>query len=195
MIVTLIVACEVGFWVAVLAGLLARYPLRRPRLGAALLIAAPAIDVVLLTLVAVDLLRGGTASWQHGLAAIYIGFSVAFGHQVIAWADVRFAHRFASGPPPVKLSGTAYTIACWKDVLRTIVMVVIAGGVTWGLIALARDGNGTNRSSTRWSFGVSVAFQPSSTTMVWLGSMTIAGSAAAASLPGTIPRISPISAR
>ncbi len=28
--------------------------------------------------------------------------------------------------------------------LRTIVMVVIAGGVTWGLIALARDGNGTD---------------------------------------------------
>ncbi|WP_295776524.1 hypothetical protein [uncultured Microbacterium sp.] len=144
MIVILIVACEVGFWVAVLAGLLARYPLRRPRLGAALLIAAPAIDVMLLILVAVDLLRGGTASWQHGLAAIYIGFSVAFGHQVISWADVRFAHRFASGPPPVRLSGTAYTIACWKDMLRTIVMVVIAGGVTWGLIALARDGNGAD---------------------------------------------------
>lgn len=142
MIVTLIVACEVGFWVAVLAGLIARYPLRRPRLGAALLIAAPVLDVVLLALVAVDLVRGGTASWQHGLAAIYIGFSVAFGHQVIAWADVRCAHRFASGPPPVRLAGRAYTVACWKDVLRTVVMVAIAGGVTGGLIALTR-GSGT----------------------------------------------------
>ncbi|MBN8880821.1 MAG: hypothetical protein J0H73_00705 [Salana multivorans] len=74
----LIVACEVGFWVAILSGLAVRYLLRRPRLGAGLLIAAPVIDVVLLVLVAIDLLRGGTASWEHGLAAIYIGFSVAF---------------------------------------------------------------------------------------------------------------------
>lgn len=81
-----IVVCEVAFWVAVLGGLTARYVLRRPRLGAAMLVAAPVVDLVLLTLVAVDLLRGGTASWHHGLAAIYIGASVAYGHRMIAWA-------------------------------------------------------------------------------------------------------------
>ncbi|GAA3032424.1 hypothetical protein [Microbacterium dextranolyticum] len=139
MILTLIVACEVGFWMAILTGLVVRYPLRRPRLGAALLVSAPVIDVVLLVLVATDLLRGGTASWQHGVAAIYIGFSVAFGHRVIAWADVRFAHRFAGGPAPVRLAGVSYTVACWKDVARTGLMVVIAGGLTWGLIVVAND--------------------------------------------------------
>jgi len=57
-----IVVCEVAFWVAILGGLTARYVLRRPRLGTAMLVAAPLIDLVLLLLVAVDLLGGGTAS-------------------------------------------------------------------------------------------------------------------------------------
>lgn len=29
-----------------------------------------------------------------------IGVSVAFGSRMIGWADERFAHRFAGGPPP-----------------------------------------------------------------------------------------------
>lgn len=62
------------------------------------------IGVVLLALVAVDLLGGGTASWQQGLAAIYIGISVAYGKRMAAWADVRFAHRFAGGPSPERLT-------------------------------------------------------------------------------------------
>lgn len=48
----------------------------------------------------IDLRGGATAGFAHGLAAAYIGFSLAFGHSLIRWADVRFAHRFADGPPP-----------------------------------------------------------------------------------------------
>jgi uncharacterized membrane protein len=107
-----IVACEIAFWVAILGGLITRYLLRRPRAGAAMLVAAPVIDVVLLAVVTVDLLGGGTASWHHGLAAIYIGFSVAYGHRMIAWADVRFTHRFVGGPAPERLSGRRYTARC-----------------------------------------------------------------------------------
>ncbi len=139
MILTLVIACEIAFWVMILAGLGARYLLRRPRLGAALLIAAPVIDVVLLVLVALDLLRGGTASWQHGLAAVYLGFSVAFGRRIIAWTDIRFAHRFAGGPPPQRLTGARYTAKCWQDVLRTLLMAAIAGGIAGGLILLVDD--------------------------------------------------------
>jgi hypothetical protein len=36
-------------------------------------------------------------------APAYLGFSVVFGPSVIRWADARFAHRFAGGPPPVAL--------------------------------------------------------------------------------------------
>ena len=139
MILAAIVLCEVGFWVVLLAGLAVRYLARRPRLGAVLLTLVPAIDLVLLALVAADLLQGGTASWQHGAAAIYIGLSVAFGRQMIAWADVRFAHRFAGGAAPKKLAGREYTAKCWQDVLRTLLMVIIAAAILGTLILVAND--------------------------------------------------------
>lgn len=139
-----IVACEIAFWVAILGGLTTRYLLRRPRLGAAMLVAAPVIDLVLLAVVAVDLLGGGTASWHHGLAAIYIGFSVAYGHRMIAWADVRFTHRFAGGPAPERLSGRRYTARCWGDVLRTGLAVLIAGGIIGALVLVVGDPERTN---------------------------------------------------
>ncbi|TDC58923.1 hypothetical protein E1258_19830 [Micromonospora sp. KC207] len=102
MLVVVVVGCEIGFWVLLVAGLVARYPLRRPRLGAALLVCVPLVDLVLLAVTALDLRRGATADATHGLAAVYLGFSVAFGHSTIRWADQRFAHRFAGGPPPVR---------------------------------------------------------------------------------------------
>ncbi|WP_367127169.1 hypothetical protein [Saccharothrix sp. HUAS TT1] len=101
-LVVVIVACEVGFWVVLGAGLLARYALRRRGLGAALLLCTPVVDVVLLVATVFDLRSGGEAGTAHGLAAIYLGVSVAFGHSMLRWADQRVAHRFAGGPPPVK---------------------------------------------------------------------------------------------
>jgi hypothetical protein len=95
-----IVACEIGFWIVLGAGLLARYGLRRRRLGAVLLLTVPLVDLALLVLTAVDLRSGAEPDLSHGLAALYLGFSVAFGHDLIRWADVRVAHRFAGGPAP-----------------------------------------------------------------------------------------------
>lgn len=107
MIYAVIVACEVGFWVVLVAGLIVRYVLGWPRVGAALLICVPLVDLVLLVTSALDLrYGGGEANFAHGLAAIYLGVSVAWGHSMVRWADVRFAHRFAGGPPPVPPSKT-----------------------------------------------------------------------------------------
>ena len=50
------------------------------------------------------------------------------------WADVRFAHRFAGGPAPVKPTGPAHTRACWADVARTLLAVTISAAVLLGLI-------------------------------------------------------------
>jgi hypothetical protein len=100
MLIAIIVACEIGFWVVLGAGLAARYLLDRRRLSAVLLTAVPFVDLVLLVATVIDLSGGATADFKHGLAAAYIGFSVAFGHSTIRWADQRFAHRFAGGPPP-----------------------------------------------------------------------------------------------
>lgn len=134
MILIAIVACEIGFWVAILAGLAARYLARRPRLGAALLVLAPVIDVILLVLVATDLIGGATASWHHGLAAIYIGVSVAYGHRMIAWADHRFALRLGRATPKPKLFGAAYARASWRDAGLTLLAMAIAAGILWTLI-------------------------------------------------------------
>jgi hypothetical protein len=102
MLLALIVASEIGFWVFLGAGLAARYLLRWRRVSTVLLTAVPLIDVVLLVATIIDLRRGAEPEWGHGLAALYIGFSVAFGKSLIRWADQRFAHRFADGPAPWK---------------------------------------------------------------------------------------------
>lgn len=143
MVLIAILACEVAFWVAIVAGLAARYLLRRPRLSTVLLLLAPAIDAVLLALVVIDLLHGGTASWQHGLAAIYIGISVAYGTRMVAWADTRFAHRFAGGPAPRRLTGTAYTVKCWRDAARTTLAVAIAAAILGAIILIVGDSERT----------------------------------------------------
>ena len=102
MLIAFIIGCEIAFWIFVAAGLIARYPLRLRRTGMALLACTPIVDVVLLIATVIHLRSGGETHATHGLAAAYIGFSVAFGHDMIRWADQRFAHRFAGGPPPWK---------------------------------------------------------------------------------------------
>ncbi|MDQ0940683.1 hypothetical protein [Streptomyces sp. V1I1] len=131
MIVTLIVICEVGFWVLLVAGLALRYLAKMPRLGAAVLLCEPLLEVVLLAVTAIDLKNGAEPDWKHGLAAVYIGFTVALGHHTIKWVDAKFAHRFAGGPPPVKRPkyGAARTIHEWKTTIRWITAAVIAMGL------------------------------------------------------------------
>ena len=97
-ILFLIVGCEIAFWVFLLGGLSARYMFQRERLSMVLLYIVPWIDVVLLLAVIVDLRAGSIATFAHGLAAAYIGFTVAFGRATLDWADRVFAHRFADGP-------------------------------------------------------------------------------------------------
>ncbi|MFF9146724.1 hypothetical protein ACF1BN_17865 [Streptomyces sp. NPDC014861] len=102
MIVTLIVVCEVGFWVLLAAGLAARYLLRMPKLGLGLLLCEPLLEVLLLVVTAMDLKNGAEPSWRHGLAAVYIGYTVGHGHRTVKWLDGHAAHRFGGAPPPRK---------------------------------------------------------------------------------------------
>ncbi|MEU8028082.1 hypothetical protein [Streptomyces sp. NPDC049099] len=128
MIVWLVIACEVAFWVLLAAGLTFRYGLRMPRTGLALLLCEPLLEVVLFVVTAIDLKHGAQPDWRHGLAAVYIGFTVGLGHSTIKWADARVAHRFAGGPPPVKPPkyGTARTVHEWKVAARWILAALVA---------------------------------------------------------------------
>ncbi|MFB7497107.1 hypothetical protein ACFC09_20885 [Streptomyces sp. NPDC056161] len=128
MIVGLIIACEVAFWVLLAAGLAFRYLLRMPRTGLGLLLCEPLLEVVLFVVTAIDLKNGAEPDWRHGLAAVYIGFTVGLGHATIKWADVRVAHRFAGGPPPVKPPkyGRARAVHEWRTAGRWTLACVVA---------------------------------------------------------------------
>ncbi|MCK8434746.1 hypothetical protein G3I77_17480 [Streptomyces sp. D2-8] len=102
MIVALIAACEIGFWVLLAAGLSVRYLLRMPRTGLALLLCEPLLEVVLLVATALDLKNGAEPNWTHGLAALYIGYTVGHGHRTVKWLDGHAAHRLGGAPPPQK---------------------------------------------------------------------------------------------
>lgn len=130
-LIAVIVACDIGFWLILGAGLVTRYILRRNRLSAVLLICTPIVDVILLTATAIDLRNGGTASFVHGLSAAYLGFSVAFGHSLVRWADQRFAHRFAGGRPPVKPPkyGRAKLRYEWREWGKCLLAWAIASGI------------------------------------------------------------------
>ncbi|MFF9121109.1 hypothetical protein ACF09Y_37090 [Streptomyces massasporeus] len=100
MIVALIAACEIGFWVLLAAGLATRYLLKMPRTGLALLLCEPLLEVVLLVATALDLKNGAEPNWTHGLAALYIGYTVGHGHRTVKWLDGHAAHRLGGAPKP-----------------------------------------------------------------------------------------------
>jgi len=116
-ILAFIIACEVGFWIVVVAGLLVRYRLRRPRAGAAVLWSVVALDLALLIAVGVDLHGGASVNNIHTIAGLYLGGSIAFGPRMVRWADVRFAYHFAGGPPPVKAPKTGAAAVRYEWVL------------------------------------------------------------------------------
>lgn len=130
-----IVACEIGFWVFVLSGLVARYMFHKKQLGAFLLICTPIVDVLLLIAAVIDLKNGAVATTVHGISAVYVGVSVAFGHKMIKWADERFAYRFGGGPKPdnSKKYGKAFAkkerSGWYHHLVAWIVGVVILGAI------------------------------------------------------------------
>ncbi|MFD4033707.1 hypothetical protein ACFWVP_25150 [Streptomyces sp. NPDC058637] len=151
MIVTLIVLCEVGFWVLLAAGLAIRYIARKPRLGAAVLLCEPLLEAVLLVVTAIDLKNGAEPDWKHGLAAAYIGFTVGLGHSTVKWVDARIAHRFAGGPAPVK--PPRYGMARAAHEWRTAARWFVAAGTAMALLQAAIwyvGGDGDTGSLRMW---------------------------------------------
>ena len=153
----LIVACEIGFWVFLLLGLACRYLLQREQLSRALLLGLPLIDALLLVFTAMDLRNGATATFAHGLAAAYVGFTVAFGAMAVKWADAHFAHRFAAGPAPSEppsrgWPAVRYELGLWA---RCIVACIITMFLVEALILFVGAGETTQPllAWQRYAFG------------------------------------------
>jgi hypothetical protein len=145
MLLPVIIAAEIGFWVLLAAGLTARYLLGRRRSGAILLASVPVVDLVLLVATVVDLSRGARADFTHGLAAAYIGVSLAFGHSMVRWADQRFAHRFAGGPPPWRppSGGRARARYEWREFAKAGLAWAVSSGLLLAAIAIVGDAERT----------------------------------------------------
>lgn len=130
MIVTLIVICEIGFWVLLAAGLACRYPLRMPRTGLVLLLCEPLLEVVLLVATALDLKNGAEPNWTHGLAALYIGYTVGHGHRTVKWLDGHAAHRLGGaprppGPPRYGMARARHETRVWLGTLTAAVVATV----------------------------------------------------------------------
>ncbi|MGW0856671.1 hypothetical protein [Streptomyces sp. NPDC002690] len=153
MVVTLIVLCETGFWVLLAAGLTLRYAARRPRAGAAVLLCEPLLEVVLFVVTAIDLRDGAEPDWKHGLAAVYIGFTVGLGPATIRWVDERVAHRFAGGPEPVKPPkyGWARAVREWRTAgrwtLAAVIAIALLQAAAW---YVGQDGDNDTGSLRMW---------------------------------------------
>jgi len=133
----LIVGCEVAFWAVLLLSLVVRYLLHREVASRWLLRTLPLIDLLLLAFTAMDLKAGTTATFAHGLAAAYVGFTLAFGAMAIRWADAQFAYRFASGPVPAKAPSGGWGVVRFDLMLwlRSIGAWIVALALIEALIA------------------------------------------------------------
>nr|WP_203616266.1 hypothetical protein [Streptomyces sp. SID13726] len=149
----MIIACEVAFWVLLALGLAVRYLLKWRRTSVAILLCEPVLELVLFAVTAVDLRNGAEPSWEHGLAALYIGYTVAFGHYTIRWLDGHAAHRLAGGPPPPKPPRYGRARAAHEG--RLWLRAVYGGAVAAGLLQLAvwyvGDGDVSSLRSFQWT--------------------------------------------
>ena len=144
-----IIACEIGFWVVILLGLITRYIVKRERLGLFFLALTPAIDLVLLAVTATDLYNGATATTVHAISAIYLGASIAFGKSMIQWADEKFLYYIQKkGTKPVRKTGMKYARHSMKGTLQHLLAYIIGGGLLFALIYFIDD---PSRSEVLWS--------------------------------------------
>ncbi|MFC4504127.1 MULTISPECIES: hypothetical protein [Streptomyces] len=152
MVVGLIIACEVGFWVLLALGLAVRYLLGWRRTSVVLLLCEPVLELVLFAVTATDLRNGADPDWTHGLAALYIGYTVAYGHYTIRWLDGHAAHRLAGGPPPPKpprhgLARARHEGRLW---LRTVLAASVACGLLQAAVWYVGDGDTSSLRSFQW---------------------------------------------
>ncbi|MFE7440460.1 hypothetical protein ACFU7X_08355 [Streptomyces chartreusis] len=152
MIVALIIACEVGFWVLLALGLAVRYLLKWRRRSVVLLLCEPLLELVLFVATAMDLKNGAEPGWEHGLAALYIGYTVAYGHYTIRWLDGHAAHRLAGAPRPPRppqygMARARHEGGLW---LRTLLGAAVACALLQGAVWYVGDGDTSSLRSFQW---------------------------------------------
>lgn len=167
----MIVACEIAFWIVIVSGLFVRYVFKRNKLGLFLLALTPVIDLILIVITSIDLYRGAVATQAHGIAAVYIGVSIAFGKSMIEWTDERFQYYLMKkGPKPKKRFGMDYAKHYVKGWLRHVVAYAIGAVFLAGMIYLIQDPSRTEVLSgilKTWSLILGVDFLITVSNFIW----------------------------
>ncbi|MGE7692681.1 hypothetical protein ACQKNC_00995 [Lysinibacillus sp. NPDC094177] len=129
-----IITAEIAFWIVIIVGLICRYVLKRPKLSIFFFALTPVIDLLLVILTTMDLKSGTPASTFHGIAAIYIGVSIAFGKTMITWADQKFQQWFLkSGYKNEPLTGMKKGMHEMKLLSQHIVAFLIGAGLLYAM--------------------------------------------------------------
>lgn len=153
-----IIGAECAFWVLIALGLLIRYVFKARRVSTIVLLMVPLVDVALLVVSVKHMRDGATADLTHSLAALYLGYSVVFGHSMIRWADQRVAHRFAGGPPPVKPPkyGMARARHEWIWTAKAILAWSISMGIAYLMVWIVGDATRTEAlvAQVLWSLKI-----------------------------------------
>ncbi|KGR76117.1 hypothetical protein [Ureibacillus sinduriensis] len=145
-----IIAAEILFWIAILAGLFTRYVLKHKQLSYLFFLLTPLIDLALIALTVVDLQSGAVATTAHGISVIYIGVSIAYGKTMIGWADDKFQTYFLKKESTKK---ALYGIEKgWHELkmLGRHVFAFAIGSVIFWLILTYIDPNSTEAMRNVW---------------------------------------------
>jgi hypothetical protein len=130
-----IITAEIAFWIVILIGLVCRYRFKKPKLSIIFFALTPVIDLLLVLLTAMDLRAGTPASISHGIAAVYIGVSIAYGKTMITWADEKFQQWFLKLPVEKKrLTGLAKGIHEIKMLGLHVIAYVISASLLYAMI-------------------------------------------------------------
>ena len=167
----IIVACEIAFWIVIALGLITRYIFKREKLGFFFLALTPVIDLILLVVTATDLYNGATATQVHAVAAMYLGFSIAFGKSIIRWADERFLYYIQkTGTKPVRKTGLNYARHSMKGSLKHLLAFIIGGAFLVAMIYFIGDSERSEALTAMlkiWGLALVIDFAISISYFIW----------------------------
>ncbi len=140
----LIVACEISFWIFIIAGLIARYIFNRKTAGLFLLAMIPIVDLVLIVVTSIDIYRGAEITLAHSIAPIYLAVSLVYGKTMINWADERFLYYVKQeGPKPIRRIGMDFAKHSMKGSLQHVLAYIIGGTLLLFMIFYIGDSSKT----------------------------------------------------
>lgn len=148
-----IVACEIGFWVFIVVGLMTRYIFNLKKAGLFILAMTPVTDLVLIVVTGIDIYHGATATIANSIAPAYLALSIIFGKDMVRWADKRFLYYVKrEGEKPERKIGKEYAKHSMRGTLKHILAYIFGGAILLLMILYIGDKSKTEELWATLSF-------------------------------------------